>query len=416
MTISRPAPPDILSPEHARDPYETYRILLEDYPVLYHPGTQSWIVSRHEDVSELFRNKLVTSDNYAWQLEPVHGRTILQMEGREHTAHRRLLTPFFHGTGLDRFRPTIARTAQSLAEPVFEREAAAVRAGERDRGEADIAYEFTRMYPISVIVEMLDLPQNEHEKFERWYVSIMEFLTNLDGAPGPIEAGLRTRRELAEYLLPIIAERREGDGDDLISLFCRAEVDGEKLTDDDIRGFISLTLTAGGETTDRAISSLFSNLLQNPDQLAAVYEDHALIDDAFAETLRHSPMVHMVMRQATEDLELQGASIPAGATITCMLGAANRDPRKFADPDRFDIFRTDNDTERAFRASADHVTFADGRHFCVGAMLARTEVQVGAGLLLDHMKDLRLRDGMIPVEEGVYTRAPNHVEVTFVPA
>jgi len=416
MTISRPAPPDILSPEHARDPYETYRILLEDYPVLYHPGTQSWIVSRHEDVSELFRNKLVTSDNYAWQLEPVHGRTILQMEGREHTAHRRLLTPFFHGTGLDRFRPTIARTAQSLAEPVFEREAAAVRAGERDRGEADIAYEFTRMYPISVIVEMLDLPQDEHEKFERWYVSIMEFLTNLDGAPGPIEAGLRTRRELAEYLLPIIAKRREGDGDDLISLFCRAEVDGEKLTDDDIRGFISLTLTAGGETTDRAISSLFSNLLQNPDQLAAVYEDHALIDDAFAETLRHSPMVHMVMRQATEDLELQGASIPAGATITCMLGAANRDPRKFADPDRFDIFRTDNDTERAFRASADHVTFADGRHFCVGAMLARTEVQVGAGLLLDHMKDLRLRDGVIPVEEGVYTRAPNHVEVTFVPA
>jgi pulcherriminic acid synthase len=416
MTISRPAPPDILSPEHARDPYETYRILLEDYPVLYHPGTQSWIVSRHEDVSELFHNKLVTSDNYAWQLEPVHGRTILQMEGREHTAHRRLLTPFFHGTGLDRFRPTIARTAQSLAEPFLQREAAAVRAGERDRGEADIAYEFTRMYPISVIVEMLDLPQDEHEKFERWYVSIMEFLTNLDGAPGPIEAGLRTRRELADYLLPVIAERREGDGDDLISLFCRAEVDGEKLTDDDIRGFISLTLTAGGETTDRAISSLFSNLLQNPEQLAAVYEDHTLIDDAFAETLRHSPMVHMVMRQATEDLELQGVSIPAGATITCMLGAANRDPRKFADPDRFDIFRTDNDTERAFRASADHVTFADGRHFCVGAMLARTEVQVGVGLLLDHMKDLRLRDGVIPVEEGVYTRAPNHVEVTFVPA
>ena len=416
MTISRPAPPDILSPEHARDPYETYRILLEDYPVLYHPGTQSWIVSRHADVSELFHNKLVTSDNYAWQLEPVHGRTILQMEGREHTAHRRLLTPFFHGTGLDRFRPTIARTAQSLAEPFLEREAAAVRAGERDWGEADIAYEFTRMYPISVIVEMLDLPQDEHEKFERWYVSIMEFLTNLDGAPGPIEAGLRTRRELADYLLPVIAERREGDGEDLISLFCRAEVDGEKLTDDDIRGFISLTLTAGGETTDRAISSLFSNLLQNPEQLAAVYEDHTLIDDAFAETLRHSPMVHMVMRQATEDLELQGVSIPAGATITCMLGAANRDPRKFADPDRFDIFRTDNDTERAFRASADHVTFADGRHFCVGAMLARTEVQVGVGLLLDHMKDLRLRDGVIPVEEGVYTRAPNHVEVTFVPA
>ena len=416
MTATKPAPPDILSPEHARNPYETYRILLEHYPVLFHAPTQSWLVSRHEDVSTLFMNKLVTSDNYSWQLEPVHGRTILQMEGREHTAHRKLLNPFFHGTGLDRFRPTIARTADALARPFLEREASAVSAGERERGEVDIAYEFTRMFPISVIVEMLDLPQADHERFERWYVSIMEFLSNLDGSQEPIDAGLRTRQELADYLLPVIAERRRGDGEDLISLFCRAEVDGEHLTDDDIRGFISLTLTAGGETTDRALSSLFSNLIQNPDQLAAVYADHSLIDDAFAETLRHSPPVHMIMRQATEELELQGVTIPAGATITCLLAAANRDPRKFSDPDRFDIFRTDNDTERAFRASADHVTFADGRHFCVGAMLARTEVQVATAMLLDEMKDLRLRDGAVPVEEGVFTRAPNHVEVTYLPA
>jgi cytochrome P450 len=416
MTISKPPVPDILSAEHSRDPYETYRILLEDYPVVFHEPTQSWLVSRHEDVSALFRNAQVTSDNYEWQLEPVHGRTILQMEGREHTAHRKLLNPFFHGVGLDRFRPTIAATAQTLAEPFLARETAAVRGGDRDRGEVDIAYEFTRMFPISVIVEMLDLPQDDHEKFERWYVSIMEFLSNLDGSPEPAEAGLRTRQELADYLLPVIAERRRGDGDDLISLLCRAEVDGEKLTDEDIRGFVSLTLTAGGETTDRGLSSMFSNLLQHPDQLAAVYEDHSLIDDAFAETLRYSPPVHMIMRHATENVELQRVSIPAGSTITCLLAAANRDPRKFADPDRFDIFRTDNDTERAFRASADHVTFADGRHFCVGAMLARTEIQVGAGLLLDQMKDLQLRDGVVPVEEGVFTRAPNHVEVTYVPA
>jgi pulcherriminic acid synthase len=413
--MAKPAAPDILSPQHARDPYETYRILLEHYPVLYHEATQSWIVSRHEDVSALFRKPYVTSDNYSWQLEPVHGRTILQMEGKEHTAHRKLLNPFFHGAGLDRFRPTIASTARALAEPIIAREAAAVANGERSRGEADIAYEFTRMFPIGVIVEMLDLPREDHAKFERWYVSIMEFLSNLDGSPEPTEAGLRTRQELADYLLPVIAERRKGDGEDLISQLCRAEVDGERLTDEDIRGFVSLTLTAGGETTDRGLSSMFANLLQHPDQLAAVYEDHSLIDDAFAETLRHSPPVHMIMRQATENLEIQRTEIPAGATITCLLAAANRDPRKFEDPDRFDIFRTDNDTERAFRASADHVTFADGRHFCVGAMLARTEIQVGAGLLLDHMKDLRLRGG-VPVEEGVFTRAPNHVEVSFVPA
>ena len=121
---------------------------------------------------------------------------------------------------------------------------------------------------------------------------------------------------------------------------------------------------------------MFVNLIANPDQLEAVYADRSLVTDAFAETLRFAPPVHMIMRQAVVDVELQGVVIPAGSTITCMLGAANRDPRKFADPDRFDIFRSDNDTRRAFTAAADHVGFINGRHFCVGAMLARTEVEL----------------------------------------
>jgi pulcherriminic acid synthase len=160
---------------------------------------------------------------------------------------------------------------------------------------------------------------------------------------------------------------------------------------------------------------MFAQLIANPDQLQAVYEDRSLVTDAFAETLRFAPPVHMIMRQAEVDVELQGIVIPAGSTITCMLGAANRDPRKFADPDTFDIFRTDNDTSKAFTASADHLAFIDGRHFCVGAMLARNEVDSATNHLLDHMKDLRLRDGFTPVEEGIFTRAPNHLEVTFVP-
>ena len=109
-----PAPPDILSPEHAVDPYSTYRILLEHYPVLYHAPTNSWLVSRHADLVALFRDKEnISSENYSWQLEPVHGKTILQMEGREHTVHRRLLNPFFAGNGLEAFTATILRVAES---------------------------------------------------------------------------------------------------------------------------------------------------------------------------------------------------------------------------------------------------------------------------------------------------------------
>jgi pulcherriminic acid synthase len=412
-----PIAPDILSPEHHADPYATYRILLEDYPVLYHAATNSWLVSRHADLVALFRDKeSFSSDNYSWQLEPVHGRTILQMEGREHTTHRRLLNPFFVGNGLELFTATIWRVADELARPWLDQEAGAVARGDRSRGEVDLVPAFTHQFPISVIEEMLALPKEDHKQFEGWYESIMDFLTNLEGKPEPIERGLRTRQELAAYFLPVIAERRGGDGDDLITRFGRAEVDGEQLSDDEIRGFISLMLTAGGETTDRALASIFKNLLEHPDQLQAVIEDRSLISDAFAETLRYSPPVHMIMRQTIRPVEIEGVEIPEGATITCMLAAANRDPRKFSDPDTFDIFRTDNDTSKAFTASADHVSFIDGRHFCVGAMLAKTEVDAATNHLLDHMQDLRLREGFTPVEEGIFTRAPNHLEVTFVPA
>src|SRR4051794_33542054 len=125
MATSAPAP-DILSPAHALDPYTTYRILLEDYPVLFHAPTQSWLVSRHEDLKALFRDKAFSSENYSWQLEPVHGRTILQMEGREHTAHRKLLNPFFHSSGLELFKATIDRTAKALIAPVMTEQRAAI--------------------------------------------------------------------------------------------------------------------------------------------------------------------------------------------------------------------------------------------------------------------------------------------------
>jgi pulcherriminic acid synthase len=124
----------------------------------------------------------------------------------------------------------------------------------------------------------------------------------------------------------------------------------------------------------------------------------------------------MIMRQSEQDVEIAGVPIPKGATITCLLAAANRDPRKFSDPERFDIFRTDNDTARAFSAAADHLAFIDGRHFCVGAMLAKTEVEIGMGILLDELDDLQLAEGFTVVEEGVFTRAPNHLRVSFAAA
>jgi pulcherriminic acid synthase len=224
---------------------------------------------------------------------------------------------------------------------------------------------------------------------------------------------MQTRQEFAEYMLPIIRDRRVNPGDDLLSALCAAEIDGTQMNDEDIKAFCSLLLAAGGETTDKAMASLFANLLEHPDQLDAVRRDRGLIPRALAETLRYSPPVHMIMRQPSEDVTVSGGTIPAGSTVTALIGAANRDGNRYADPDEFNVFREDLNTVNAFSAAANHLSFALGRHFCVGALLAKTEVEVGASQLLDAMPDVRLRDGFKPAEHGVFTRGPAALPVEF---
>ncbi len=397
--------PDILSPEFAADPYTAYDLMLEHSPVIWHEGMQSYIVSRFDDVSRAFKEGTFTTENYGWQLEPVHGRTILQMSGREHSIRRALVAPAFRGNELEqKFRPVIERNSAQLIDTF------------RGRGSADLVGDYARHFPINVIVDMLGLDPSDHERFQRWYTAIIAFLGNLSQDEAVTAAGLETHDELAAYMLPIIRDRRANLGDDLLSTLCATEVDGTTMSDEDIKAFCSLLLAAGGETTDKAIASLFRNLLEHPEQLAAVRADRELIPKAFAETLRYTPPVHMIMRQPAEDVEIAGETIPAGSTVTCLIGAANRDPRRFANPGAFDIFRTDLPTDTAFSAAASHLSFALGRHFCVGALLAKTEIEVGVDQLLDAMPDLRLADGAAPAERGVFTRGPASLPVTFTPA
>ncbi|GEL22653.1 cytochrome P450 [Pseudonocardia sulfidoxydans NBRC 16205] len=396
--------PDILSAEFARDPYSAYQVMRESHPLIWHEPTSSYVISRYRDVARAFKEPVFTSRNYEWQLEPVHGRTILQMEGREHSTKRNLVASAFRGKDLaEKFVPVIARNSASLID------------GFRASGSVDLVADYATKFPINVIVDMLGLPTSDHALFHRWYTAIMAFLANLAGDEEVTQAGLRTKAELEAYLLPIIAERQANPGGNLLSIMCTAEIDGVRMTDQEIKAFCSLLLVAGGETTDKAITSVMRNLVAHPDQLRAVREDHSLIPAAFAETLRLTPPVHMIMRQPAEDVELSGGTVEAGRTVTCLIGAANRDPEQYTDPDTFDIHRPDLDLSRAYTAGANHTAFALGRHFCVGALLARTELEIGIAQLLDAMDDIRFTDGSPPPEHGVFTRAPQSLRLTFTP-
>ncbi|MGW4544873.1 cytochrome P450 [Streptomyces violaceorubidus] len=398
--------PDILSPEFAANPYPVYRMMRDGAPLIRHEATRSWIVSRYEDVERVFKDRgdRFTTENYDWQLEPVHGRTILQLSGREHAVRRALVAPAFRGADLqERFLPVIERNSRELIDAF------------RHTGRADLVADYATRFPVNVIADMLGLDKADHDRFHGWYTSVIAFLGNLSGDPEVAAAGARTRTEFAEYMIPVIRERRENPGDDLLSTLCAAEVDGVRMSDEDIKAFCSLLLAAGGETTDKAIAGIFANLLAHPEQLAAVREDRSLIPRAFAETLRYTPPVHMIMRQTATEVTLSGGTIPAGATVTCLIGAANRDESRYRDPDRFDIMRDDLTTTTAFSAAADHLAFALGRHFCVGALLAKAEVEIGVGQLLDALPDLRTEEGFEVVERGVFTRGPQSLPVRFTP-
>ncbi|MGX1971367.1 cytochrome P450 [Streptomyces kronopolitis] len=401
-----PSPPDILSPQFAADPYPAYRILRAHYPLFHDKGTDSYLLSRYEDVARAFRDPVFTTDNYAWQLEPAHGgRTLPQMSGREHAVRRALVAPAFRGRELrERFLPVIERNAAELIDTF------------RDAEEADLVARFATRFPVNVIVDMLGLDRADHDRFHGWYASVVGFLANLAQDPEVAAAGRRAGAELRAHLLPLIRARRAAPGDDLLSTLCTAEIEGTRMSEGDITSFVSLLLAAGGETTDKAIAALLRNLLAHPDQFAAVRADRSLIPAAFAETLRHTPPVQMIMRQPSADVALSGGTVPAGATVTCLIGSAHRDERRFSRPDDFDIFRPELSPATAFSAAADHVAFSLGRHFCVGALLAAAEVETGVNQLLDAFPDMAFADGPAPADVGVFTRGPQRLRVRLRPS
>ena len=406
-TIEAPPQPDILSPEFDANPYPFYTQMREYHPLYLHEKSGFWMVSRYRDVERVFKDGAsFSSRNYEWQNEPLHGgRTMLQLDGRDHSAHRNIVGPQFRGSYLqERVREIIELTVDKL-----------ICRFEAD-GKVDLREQFTKPFPLDVIMYMIGLPLEDHETFRHWVDLGIDFQSNFAGDPEIERLGLQAQAEFADYLTPIIAERRKNPGEDLLSKMLTASSDGISMEDWEVRAFTSLLVSAGGETTDKALASMVCRLLENPEQFHAVREDRSLITPALAETLRHCGPVQMIMRQADTDTELSGGVVPEGGTVSCVLGAANRDPDQFHEPNLFDIHREDLDVDKAFNAAANHVEFALGRHFCVGAHLTRVEVEVAMDALLDRLPGMSLAPGFEAEETGVFTRGPKSVDLVFKPA
>jgi cytochrome P450 len=383
-----------------RDPYPRLHELCDEAPVHTGPidmGEGADIadpskpppvtVFGFDEVVQVLRdNQTYSSNVYADVMGIVMGRTILEMDEPEHRMNRALVAPSFRSKVLERWEEElVARVVNELVDSFV------------GQGRADLVREITFNFPVQVIARILGLPRSDYPRFQRWALEITSTAANFD-------RGMEASTALRDYFVDVMAERRTTPGDDLISDLVRAEVDGERLSDEEIYSFLRLLLPAGVETTYRASGSLLFALLHDRPQFDALFSDRSLFAQAFEEVVRWEPPVTVILRRASRDTELAGVKIEEGADIALMIGAANRDRRKYKDPDRYDMFREQRQ----------HVGFGFGVHVCLGMHLARMESRVAVNTLFDRLGPFTLDPkAEAPHIEGMAFRSPLSLPVVF---
>jgi cytochrome P450 len=329
-----------------------------------------------------------SSKIYDQVMGPVMGRTLLELEGDEHRASRALVSPSFRAKLLERWRSELV---QVVVHELIDRFA--------PRGRAELVREYTFAFPVQVIARLMGLPREDYVRFQRLSIELLNVVYDWD-------RGVAASASLKQYFGEILAARRRDPQDDLISTLAESEIDGARLADEEIFAFLLLILPAGVETTYRASGNLLVALLTEPALLDAVRADRNMVGAAIEEALRWEPPITSVVRVAKRDCELGGIAIPQGTHVNINVAAANRDPQRYPDPDRFDPTRT----------NIAHLTFGAGPHLCLGMHLARMEAAVAINALLDRLPDLRLdRAAPTPRVTGVAFRSPATLPVEFTP-
>jgi cytochrome P450 len=376
-----------LSPEFIRDPYPSYERLRSTDPMHVTPFG-AFLASRHAEVSLVLRDKRFGKDfvdrttrRYGPDVmeEPVFRSMrhwMLQQDPPDHTRLRGLVVKAFTARRVEDMRPRI----QAIVDEMLDRIA--------PLGHMDLIEDFAFRLPVTIICDMLGIPPEHREVF---YTSSRNGGRLLDPVPlSPAEiAQANTGTAAAQmYFQQLFELRRKNPGDDLTTQLVQAEEDGSKLSNEELTANIILLFGAGHETTVNLIGNGLLALHRNPDQLALLRANPALITNAIEEFLRYDSSVQMAGRVALEDIDdLGGKKIPKGESVLCLLGSANRDPAVYPDrPDRLDITRS----------NVRPLSFGGGIHFCLGAQLARIEAEVAIATLLRRLPDLRLDDVKTP--------------------
>ncbi len=390
-----------LMPEFHANPYPFYRRLREEDPVHASP-LGIWVLTRYDDAVMVLRDprfgregiaELAEARLGAARARPTNTRDMLFRDPPDHTRLRSLVSRAFTPRSVEAMRPHI----QEIVDGLLDR-----REGARGM---DVIEDLAYPLPVRVICEMLGVPIADQEIFRQWSADIAR---SLDAALLPADSDVVTRGQessdaLREYFRSLIALRRKDPQPDLLSALIAAEEQGDKLSEAELLSTCALLLIAGHETTVNLIGNGLLALLQHPDQFRALADDPALIQTGVEELLRYDGPVQRTSRMTMADVEISGKQIPKGRVVVAAIGAANRDPAYFSDPERLDITRKENR----------HIAFGFGIHFCLGAPLARIEGQVAIGTLLRRMPALKLVSDKPEWRESSVLRGLKTLPVTF---
>ena len=398
-----------VSPEILADPYVFYRALHAADPVLAAPGAfglDAWMVTDHAVCSSVLREqkryikegeqllppeKLQRIPAATGELSERRRANMLFRDPPAHTRLRGLVQKAFTPRTIERLRPHIAEIAESLV--------AAVAA----RGRMDLIREFAFPLPIIVIAELLGVPAADRDRFKAWST---DMTLGLQLAPSDLELA-RTKKAvdaLDAYMRGVIEERRAEPRNDLISELVRVQEAGDRLSMEELLATCRLLLTAGHETTVNLIGNGMLALLRHPDARATLAADQARLPNAVEELLRWDSPVQMTMRFAVDEGPLGRHTHKRGDLVVLLLGAANRDPAHFDEPDRLDLARGN---------AQSHLAFGGGIHYCLGAALARLEGEIAIGTLLRRLQSLALADEPIVWRKHFVLRGLQHLHVTF---
>ncbi|TCO61126.1 cytochrome P450 [Actinocrispum wychmicini] len=396
----------LLTRDGLADPYAVYREIRSAADA--GAGTGRFLF-RYADVREALYDRELSSDRVSAILRPLPADPrrdadlleqtmrdiVVFRDGTEHRRLRKLLMSSFTPRTVTRARPLIEQFVDRLLDRMEQ--------GAANGDPVDLHRGVTYPLPALVVAALLGVPDDDRDAFQSWALDLVLVVGSGEITPELAARANDSMRRMRELMARLVEQRRVEPGPDLLSAMIAASDDGERLTTDELYANALFLMTAGHETATNLLSNAVLTLLRHPDQVALLRADPSLLNNAVEEVLRFEGPVQIAARIADRDRTVCGIELKQGEPLVVMLGAANRDPDVFTDPDEFDITRSDNP----------HVAFAHGAHFCLGAALARAELQIVLPRILDRFPNLRLAEDEIEWQPTLDFRGPNRLLVVW---